>query len=116
MLVLLLAQSRMIYALSRDGLLPAFFARTWNGRPFLAVTISGFFCLLLAFFLNIDKLAELTSAGALFAFTMVCISVLALRCDDATVEQKPVSLGVSIQILLTIAFGVAVHSSFFLRS
>lgn len=108
MLVLLLAQSRMIYALSRDGLLPNFLSRMWNGKPYLAITVSGIFCLILAFFLNIEKLAELTSAGALFAFTMVSISVLTVRCDDAGVEHKHVYYGLSGLIIVTAGLGIAV--------
>lgn len=108
MLVLLLSQSRMLYSLARDGLLPNFLCQMWNGKPFLAVLCSGLFCLILAFFLNIEKLAELTSAGALFAFTMVSISVLVLRCDDAGQPKNHMSIGVSVFVIVSALLGIAV--------
>jgi amino acid transporter len=47
--------------------------------------ISGSVCALLAGFLPIELLAELTSVGTLFAFTLVClgVSVLRVRMPDA---------------------------------
>eukprot|EP01127_Copromyxa_protea_P016483 TRINITY_DN4906_c0_g1_i2.p1 TRINITY_DN4906_c0_g1~~TRINITY_DN4906_c0_g1_i2.p1 ORF type:complete len:272 (-),score=40.48 TRINITY_DN4906_c0_g1_i2:93-908(-) len=111
MLVLLLAQSRMVFALSRDGLLPVFLSQMWHGKPFMSLVASGLFCFILGFFLNIDRLAELTSAGALFAFTMVSLCVLFLRIEDSNQEKKQVSIYVAILIVFTAALGLAVQFS-----
>jgi APA family basic amino acid/polyamine antiporter len=80
-LVLLLAQSRVFYAMSRDGLVPKIFSeihprfRTpWKGNM-----VTGAFCALLAGALPIDILGELVSIGTLAAFTIVCVGVMVLR-------------------------------------
>jgi APA family basic amino acid/polyamine antiporter len=80
-LVLLLAQSRVFYAMSRDGLVPKIFSeihprfRTpWKGN-----IVTGLFCALLAGALPIDILGELVSIGTLAAFTIVCVGVMVLR-------------------------------------
>jgi APA family basic amino acid/polyamine antiporter len=80
-LVLLLAQSRVFYAMSRDGLVPKIFSeihprfRTpWKGNM-----VTGLFCALLAGALPIDILGELVSIGTLAAFAIVCVGVMVLR-------------------------------------
>ena len=81
MLVFLLAQSRVFYAMSRDGLIPpAFkeihprFATPWKGN-----IITGIICAIMAGVLPLDVLGELVSIGTLAAFCIVCAGVLVLR-------------------------------------
>jgi APA family basic amino acid/polyamine antiporter len=80
-LVLLLGQTRIFYAMSRDGLIPpAFsdihprFATPWKGT-----VITGIACALMAGLLPLDILGELVSIGTLAAFVIICAGVLVLR-------------------------------------
>jgi APA family basic amino acid/polyamine antiporter len=80
-LVLLLGQTRIFYAMSRDGLIPpAFsdihprFATPWKGT-----IITGIACALMAGLLPLDILGELVSIGTLAAFVIICAGVLVLR-------------------------------------
>ncbi len=80
-LVMLLGQSRIFYAMSRDGLLPKMFSdihpqwRTpWRSNLLFMVFV-GFF----AGFFPISKLGHMTSIGTLLAFIMVCSGVMVLR-------------------------------------
>ncbi len=80
-LVLLLGQARIFYAMSRDGMLPPFFSRVHPRfrTPHVSTIVIGSVAALLAAFLPHDLLIELVSIGTLAAFVIVCISVLVLR-------------------------------------
>ena len=84
MLVLLLGQSRVFYAMSRDGLLPGFFSDihpTWRTpwrSNLLFMVLTGVLCA----FLPISELGHMTSIGTLLAFVIVCGGVLVLRRRD----------------------------------
>jgi len=80
-LVMLLGQSRIFYAMSRDGLLPKLFSDihpTWRTpwrSNLLFMVFTGFF----AGFFPISQLGNMTSIGTLLAFIIVCIGVMILR-------------------------------------
>lgn len=81
MLVMLLGQSRVLYTMSRDGLL-----WEWVGRihsrfrtPYLTSIAVGILAAFLAAFFPITLLGELVSLGTLLAFTIVCLGVWVLR-------------------------------------
>jgi APA family basic amino acid/polyamine antiporter len=80
-LVLLLAQSRIFYAMSCDGLIPPLFCRIHPrfSTPYLGTIVSGVIAALLAGLLPLDILGELISIGTLAAFTFVCFGILVLR-------------------------------------
>lgn len=80
-LVQLLAQSRIFYAMSRDRLLPGFFSNIHPKfkTPLKSTVLTGCTAMILAGFLPIGILGEMVSIGTLFAFAVVCISVLVLR-------------------------------------
>ncbi len=80
-LVLLLAQSRVFYAMSRDGLIPPAFSRVHPkfATPWKGNIVTGLFAALLAGLLPLDILGELVSIGTLAAFTIVCVGVMVLR-------------------------------------
>eukprot|EP01127_Copromyxa_protea_P020066 TRINITY_DN6634_c0_g1_i1.p1 TRINITY_DN6634_c0_g1~~TRINITY_DN6634_c0_g1_i1.p1 ORF type:complete len:726 (+),score=101.30 TRINITY_DN6634_c0_g1_i1:36-2180(+) len=84
MLVSLLGQARILFAMSRDGLFPSYFGRldVSTREPARAQILTGAFCFFLAVFLDIEKLSELVSMGTLSAFTIVNLSVLILRNRD----------------------------------
>jgi APA family basic amino acid/polyamine antiporter len=80
-LVLLLAQSRVFYAMSKDGLVPPAFSNVHPKfrTPYKGNIVTGIFAALLAGLLPLDILGELVSIGTLAAFTIVCVGVMVLR-------------------------------------
>lgn len=81
MLVFFYGLSRIFYAMSRDGLLPSFFAYTHpkTQTPVRIILLCGLFMSIISALLPIRDLAELVNIGTLFAFIMVCGGVLVLR-------------------------------------
>ncbi|CAF0703912.1 amino acid permease [Candidatus Methylacidithermus pantelleriae] len=80
-LVFLLGQSRIFWAMAEDGLLPPHLARIHPRfqTPYVATVVSGVAGALLGAFCPILVLNELVSIGTLFAFILVCLGVLILR-------------------------------------
>jgi APA family basic amino acid/polyamine antiporter len=80
-LVMMLGQPRIFYAMSRDGLLPPFFRKVHpkHRTPYIGTLITGALAALIAGLLPVTILGELVSIGTLLAFTTVCIGVLVLR-------------------------------------
>jgi basic amino acid/polyamine antiporter, APA family len=80
-LVLLLAQSRVFYTMSRDGLIPPVFGRIHPRyrTPLHGTMVNGAVCAALAAWVPLDILGELISIGTLAAFAMVCLGALLLR-------------------------------------
>lgn len=81
MLVMLLAQSRIFFSMSRDGLL-----WKWAGKihprfrtPYISNIVVGIIVAFLPALLPIDRLAELVNMGTLLAFAIVCAGVWILR-------------------------------------
>ena len=80
-LVMMLAQSRIFYAMSRDGLLPKAFGKTHPTfkTPHIATVVTGVFAAPIGGLFPIGLLGELVSIGTLLAFIVVCIGVVVLR-------------------------------------
>jgi APA family basic amino acid/polyamine antiporter len=80
-LVTLFALSRILFAMSRDGLVPKAFGRIGAGSstPIVAVLACGLIPAVAAGLFPIETLAELISIGTLVAFVFVCSGVLFLR-------------------------------------
>lgn len=75
-----LGASRVWYAISRDGLLPSWYAKTNKRRsPTRAVWIVGIVAALIAGLVPIGDAAELTNIGILLAFIVVSVAVIVLR-------------------------------------
>jgi basic amino acid/polyamine antiporter, APA family len=81
LLVLLLGQPRILFAMSRDGLLPPFLSRihTRYRTPHVTTMLIGCLVSITAAVLPIHIVAELVSIGTLFAFVIVCGGVIVLR-------------------------------------
>lgn len=81
LLVMLYGQSRIFFAMSRDGLLPDVFAKVHPRfkTPFLITTITGLVVAALSGFLPVTVLAEMANIGTLSAFLVVAIGVIVLR-------------------------------------
>ena len=80
-LVSLLGQPRIFFAMAKDGLLPATFAKIHPkyGTPHVTTWITGIACALISGLFPLNLLGELVSIGTLLAFALVCAGVLALR-------------------------------------
>ncbi|MFD4243748.1 amino acid permease [Streptomyces sp. NPDC058525] len=77
----LYGQTRILFAMSRDGLVPKAFAKVdaKTGVPRVNVLIVSLFCGALAAFIPLGELANATSIGTLFAFALVNVAVVILR-------------------------------------
>jgi APA family basic amino acid/polyamine antiporter len=80
-LILMLGQSRVFFAMSRDGLLPSWLAQVHPryGTPYRVTIIIGVVVALIAGLVPLSALAELVNIGTLFAFIVVSIGVVILR-------------------------------------
>jgi basic amino acid/polyamine antiporter, APA family len=80
-MILMLGQSRVLFAMSRDRLLPRGLAAVHPryGTPYKITLITGAVVALLAGFVPLDTLAELVNIGTLFAFVLVSLAVIILR-------------------------------------
>lgn len=90
LLVMQLGQIRILFAMSRDGLLGSKF-NTVNKRfatPSFATILVGLFVALLAGTIDIGVAAELTNIGTLFAFVLVAIGVWVLRVRQPGAPRK----------------------------
>lgn len=80
-LVMLMAQPRIFYTMSRDGLLPKIFGRVHRKfhTPYVGTILVGVVAAALAGLIPLNVLGELVSMGTLLAFATVCVGVLVLR-------------------------------------
>ncbi len=79
-MVLMLGQARVLFAMSRDGLLPRGLGKTSKrGTPARIQILVGAVVAVVAGFFPIDKLEEMVNVGTLFAFVVVAAGVLVLR-------------------------------------
>ncbi|MFI6942404.1 amino acid permease [Streptomyces sp. NPDC050418] len=80
-MILLLGQTRVFFAMSRDGLLPRQFSVVHPRfrTPYRSTILLGVIVAIVAGFTSIDVLAELVNIGTLFAFVVVAIGVVILR-------------------------------------
>jgi basic amino acid/polyamine antiporter, APA family len=88
-LVLLLGQSRIFYAMSKDGMISPLFSQIHPRfkTPWRGSLITGAFCALGAGLLPLDVLGELVSIGTLLAFVIVCVGVMMLRVQRPNVKR-----------------------------
>ena len=89
-LVLLFAQTRIFFVMSRDGLLPEVLSRVhpkWK-TPHVVTAITGLVVAVCAAFFPVGKLADVANAGTLYAFMMVAISVMILRRTAPSVPRS----------------------------
>ncbi len=80
MLTFLLGVTRVWFSMSRDGLLPPWFAKVdRNGTPQRVTWIAGIGSAVLAGVFPIRAVADLTNIGILSAFIVVCVAVILFR-------------------------------------
>ncbi|NEG90541.1 amino acid permease [Bifidobacterium aerophilum] len=79
-MVLLLGLTRVVFAMSRDGLLPRGLSKTGkHGTPALLQIVTGVVVALVAAFFDIGVLSDMVNIGTLSAFTLVALSVPIMR-------------------------------------
>ena len=89
MLVLYYGLTRIIFAMSRDGLLSPFFSEVnpKTQTPVRVIVLCGIIMAIAAGFLPLGDLAELVNIGTLAAFVLVCLGVLVLRATKPEMKR-----------------------------
>ncbi|MFE2235007.1 amino acid permease [Streptomyces sp. NPDC059442] len=111
-LTVLYGQTRVLFAMSRDGLVPKVFGKVSpkTGTPRVNTVIVSLFCGVLAAAIPLGELVDATSIGTLFAFALVNIAVVVLRRTRPDMKRTfRVPLGWTFPIL---GFGFCVYNMF----
>ncbi|CAB4380410.1 unnamed protein product [Rhizophagus irregularis] len=90
-LVFLMGQTRIFYAMAKDGLFFPTIASKIHPKyktPHISTAVTGVICAIISSLLPIGVLAELTSVGTLLAFLLVNIGVLVLRITAPNAPRK----------------------------
>jgi APA family basic amino acid/polyamine antiporter len=87
-MVLILGQCRILFAMARDGLLPRSLAKTGaRGTPVRVTVLVAVLVALTASVFPIAKLEEMVNVGTLFAFVLVSAGVMVLRRTRPDLER-----------------------------
>lgn len=89
MLVLYYGLTRIIFAMSRDGLLSSFFSKVnqHTQTPIRVIILCGVIISLISGFMSLKTLAELVNIGTLAAFAFVCLGVIILRITEPDMHR-----------------------------
>lgn len=90
MLVMLLGQTRVLYAMANDGLLPKKFFAEVHPRfrtPFKNTFLVGLLAAIVGSTTPIDDIGKMVNIGTLLAFVIVCIAIIVLRKADPDRER-----------------------------
>jgi APA family basic amino acid/polyamine antiporter len=85
MLVMLLGQTRVLYSMANDGLLPKRFFADIHPRfrtPWKNTILVGLLAAIVGSVTPIDDIGKMVNIGTLLAFVIVCIAIVALRHTD----------------------------------
>jgi APA family basic amino acid/polyamine antiporter len=88
-LTILYGQTRITFAMSRDGLMPRALSNVneRTGTPILVTVIFAVLIAMLAAFVPLEEIAQLVNIGTLFAFVLVNIGVIILRRTRPDLER-----------------------------
>ncbi|OLZ74800.1 amino acid permease [Streptomyces sp. IMTB 2501] len=108
MFTFMLGVTRVWFSMSRDGLLPKWFARTHPTRhvPTRVTWIVGAGSAAIAGFVPIGSAAELTNIGILLAFVVVCTAVIVLRYRQPELPRTFITPGMPVVPALGVVFSV----------
>jgi APA family basic amino acid/polyamine antiporter len=108
MLVMAYGQTRILFAMSRDGLLPSKLSEVHPkyGTPYFATWMVGIVFGILAALIPLDVLAELVNIGTLAAFSLVSLAVIILRKKRPDLHRAFRCPGVPVIPALAIIFCV----------
>ncbi|MED4941601.1 amino acid permease [Heyndrickxia coagulans] len=89
LVVMAYGQTRVLFAMSRDGLLPKIFSKVSERRktPATSTVLVAIVTAVTAGFLPINIVAEMTNIGTLAAFVIVCVAVIVLRYKRPDLER-----------------------------
>lgn len=105
-LVMTYGQTRVIFAMSRDGLLPERLSSVHpvHATPYFATWTVGIVFAAIAAFVPLNVLAELINIGTLAAFTLISVAVLVLRKTRPELPRAFRCPGVPVVPLLSVGF------------
>jgi basic amino acid/polyamine antiporter, APA family len=108
MMVLMLGQARVFFAMSRDRLLPPVFSQVSErtGTPVRVTVTTGIVVALISALVPLSELAELVNIGTLFAFVLVAIGVLVLRRTRPDLHRAFRVPGVPVVPILSVLMSV----------
>ncbi|PYE49176.1 amino acid permease [Paenibacillus barcinonensis] len=89
LLVMMYGQTRLLYSMSRDGLLSPVFSKV-SGKsqtPAVGSWVAGIIVALFSGFISLGHLAELTNIGTLFAFAVVSLGIIVLRRNNPDLKR-----------------------------
>jgi APA family basic amino acid/polyamine antiporter len=89
LLVLIYGNSRILFVISRDGLLPKFFSKIHPkfDTPYLSCALVSIVIALIAGFCKLETIWQISSLGALFAFLISSIAVMVLRIKKPNLKR-----------------------------
>jgi basic amino acid/polyamine antiporter, APA family len=118
MLVMLLGQTRVLYSMANDGLLPRKFFAAIHPKfrtPYKTTILVGVLAAIVGSVTPIDKLGNMVNIGTLLAFVIVCIAIIVLRRTSPNTPRPfrtpwvPLipALGVAINLYMMVNLGKA---------
>jgi APA family basic amino acid/polyamine antiporter len=89
LIVMMFGQTRLFFSISRDGLLPKKMSKINANTqvPIVSTWVTGGIVALFAGLIPLNKLAELTNIGTLFAFSAVSLGILVLRKTQPNLKR-----------------------------
>ncbi len=89
-LVNMFSKARIIFAMSRDGLLPKLFSNVNKSckAPVASILLVGAMATIIAAFFSLDSIFELVNVGALSAFIFLALSVIILRRQRPEMQRS----------------------------
>ncbi|WP_336204271.1 amino acid permease [Nonomuraea sp. LPB2021202275-12-8] len=108
MFTFMLGVTRVWFSMSRDGLLPLWFAKLHPVRrvPSRVTWIVGIASAVIAGFLPIREAAELTNIGILLAFVVVCVAVIVLRYRQPDLPRQFRTPGMPVVPAIGVIFSI----------
>ena len=89
-MILMLGQTRVGFAMARDGLLPRGLAKVHPrfGTPYVFTAITGVAVAIISGLVDLETLVNLVSIGTLFAFVLVSVGVVILRRRQPDLDRS----------------------------